>query len=202
VAASVRWVDEFDAGFGWLLDEERIPRTSHALVADGGVWLVDAVDVDGLDARVRRHGEPRGVIQLLDRHRRDCAAIAARLGVPHVAAYEGRAESPFEFRAIQGRRWWREVALWWRERRVLVCADALGTLRYFRASADRVGVHPVLRLFPPRSLAGLEPERILVGHGEAVAHDAPAALAEALRTSRRRAPGALLAALSGSRRGR
>jgi len=200
----VRWVDEFDAGFGWLLDEERVPRTSHALIVDGGVGLVDAVDVDGLDGRVREHGEPRGVLQLLDRHARDCATIAARLGVPHVEAYAtpGGGEPPFELLPIRRHRWWREVALWWRERRVLVCADALGTLRYFRASADRIGVHPVLRLFPPRSLAGLEPERILVGHGEGVAHDAPAALAEALRTSRRRAPGALLAAFSGSRRGR
>jgi hypothetical protein len=198
----VRWVDEFDAGFGWLLDEERIPRTSHALVVDGGVWLVDAVDVDGLDERVSGHGEPRGVLQLLDRHGRDCAAVAARLGVPHVEAYAESGDLPFELLPIRSGRLWREVALWWRERRVLVCADVLGTIRYFRASADRIGVHPLLRLFPPRSLARLEPERILVGHGEGVAHDAPAALAEALRTSRRRAPGALLAALSGSRRGR
>jgi hypothetical protein len=198
----VRWVDEFDAGFGWLLDEEKVPRTSHALIVAGAVWLVDAVDVAGLDERVRDRGEPCGVLQLLDRHGRDCAAIASRLGVPHVEAYEGPRDVPFELVPISRRRWWREVALWWRERRVLVCADALGTLRYFRASADRIGVHPLLRLFPPRSLAGIEPERILVGHGEGVAHDAPAALAEALRTSRRRAPGALLAALSGSRRGR
>jgi hypothetical protein len=198
----VRWVDEFDAGFGWLLDEERIPRTAHALVAGDEVWLVDAIDVDGLDDRIRERGEPRGVIQLLDRHGRDCAAIAARLGVPHVPAFESGAETPFEFLPIRRHRWWHEVALWWRERRVLVCADALGTLRYFRSARDRIGVHPVLRLFPPRALAGVDPERILVGHGEGVADDAPAALAEALRTSRRRAPGTLVAAFRAPRRGR
>ena len=31
-------------------------------------------------------GEPAGVLQLLDRHNRDCAALAARLGVPHLVA--------------------------------------------------------------------------------------------------------------------
>ena len=197
----MRWVDEFDDGFGWVV-EDRVPRTSHALGADDGVWLVDAVDADGLDDRVRALGKPRGVVQLLDRHARDCARIAARLGVPHLAAYAGPVETPFELVPVLRWRWWREVALWWAGPRVLVCADALGTLPYFRAPRDRIGVHPFLRLLPPRRLGALDPERILVGHGEALAGEAAEALHEAIRTSRRRAPGALVAGIRGSRGGR
>jgi hypothetical protein len=194
----MRFVDEFDAGFGWMMDE-LLGRTSHALRAGGGVWLVDPVDGEGVEERVRALGEPAGVVQLLDRHSRDSAALAERLGVPHVVAYAGDEGSPFELVPIVRRRRWREVALWWPERRVLVCADALGTIGYFVAPGDRVGVHPLLRLFPPRALARLDPERILVGHGEGVHDGAAAALAEALSTSRRRAAGVLLGAVRARR---
>ena len=57
-------------------------RTSHALAVDGRVWLTDPIDADGVEERIRSLGEPAGVIQLLDRHKRDGAALAARLGVP------------------------------------------------------------------------------------------------------------------------
>ena len=73
---------ELPFGFGWIADEPRLlERASHALVVDGRVWLVDPVDVDGLDERVRAAGEPTGVIQLLDRHARDGEALARRHGV-------------------------------------------------------------------------------------------------------------------------
>ena len=114
-----------DAGFGWLMDE-RYARTSHALAADGRVWLVDPVDVDGLDERVRTLGEPAAVLQLLDRHNRDCAAIASRLGVPHHVVPETLPQTPFELVRVVRLPRWHEVALWWPERRVLVCADAAG----------------------------------------------------------------------------
>ena len=52
---------------------------------------------------------------------------------------------------------WREVALWWAERRLLLVADALGTISFFRAGDEPAGLHPLLRLRPPRSLRGLEP---------------------------------------------
>ena len=177
--------DEFDGGLGWIEDAGFVRRCGHALVADGRVHLVDPFEHDGLDERVRAAGEPAGVIQLLDRHARDGEAIAARLGVPlH------RLEAPPPFVAIElatppG---WREIALWWPEERVLVAADALGTARYFRAPGEAIGVHPLLRLFPPRRLAGLEPRRILVGHGEGIHDDAAAALREALGSARRRLP--------------
>ena len=186
----MRVVDEIVDGFGWI-QEDRMQRTSHALAAEGRVWLFDVVDDPELDARVRELGEPAAVVQLLDRHNRDCAAVAARLEVPHHVVPRQLPESPFEVRPVVRSRWWREVALWWPERRILLVADAVGTNSYFRAGTEPAGVHPFLRPWPPRALRGLEPDHLLVGHGEGVHHD-PAALANALRTARRRIPRWLL----------
>jgi hypothetical protein len=179
-------------GFGWI-EVGGIRRCAHALAREGQVWLVDPFDWDGLDERVREAGEPAGVIQLLDRHARDCAAIAARLGVPHHAPpFRSPPGVPFELVPLVRRRWWQEAALWWPEERVLVCADALGSVGYFRTAHEPLGVHPILRLVPPRRLRGYAPQHILFGHGEGVHGDTAApALAEALRTSRRRLPAAL-----------
>jgi hypothetical protein len=182
----MRIVDEIVDAFGWI-EEERMQRTSHALAADGRVWLFDVVDDPELDARVRELGEPAGVVQLLDRHTRDCATVARRLGVPHHVVPRRLPGTPFELRPVVRLRWWREVALWWPERRILLVADALGTTPVFRAGAEPAGLHPLLRLWPPRSLRGLEPDHLLVGHGEGVHHH-PAALGSALRTARRRLP--------------
>lgn len=140
---------------------------------------------------MRELGEPAAVVQLLDRHARDCAAVARRLGVPHHVVPETLPGPPFELRSVVRSRWWREVALWWPERRLLLVADALGTSPYFRAGDEPAGVHPFLRLRPPRSLRGLEPEHLLVGHGEGVHHQ-PTVVESALRTSRRRLPRLLL----------
>jgi hypothetical protein len=182
----VRIVDEIPHAAGWI-EAARMRRTSHALEADGRVWLFDVVDWPGLDERVRELGDPAGVVQLLDRHDRDCAVVADRLGVTHHVVPRELPGTPFELRQVARSRWWREVAVWWPERRLLLVADALGTLPYFRAGAEPAGLHPLLRFRPPRSLRGLEPEHLLVGHGEGVHHD-PAALESALRTGRRRIP--------------
>jgi glyoxylase-like metal-dependent hydrolase (beta-lactamase superfamily II) len=187
----MRFCDEQDFGFGWIVDDEAMRRTSHALLVDGGVWLIDPVDWTEAEERARSLGEPRGVVQLLDRHNRDCGKLAARLGVPHHIV-PGRIDgAPFEFLPIVHNRWWREVALWWPQRRVLVCADVIGTLAYFRADDEPLGVHPVLRLWPPRSLRRVFPEHVLCGHGWGVHEDAARALHEALRTARRRLPQAV-----------
>jgi hypothetical protein len=191
----VHFCDDQDFGFGWH-DDARMQRTSHALVADDGVWLTDPVAWSEAEERARSLGEPRGVLQLLDRHDRDCAEVAERLGVPHHVVPTGKLDgAPFEFLRISRSRFWREVALWWPERRVLVAADALGTVGYFRAPGEPVGVHPVLRLTPPRSFRRVYPEHILTGHGKGVHEDAAVALHTALRTSRRRLPAALWASV-------
>jgi hypothetical protein len=187
------FVDELEPGFGWLSPERpRLRMASHALVADGGVWLIDPAEADGVEERVRALGEPAGVLQLLDRHKRACAEFARRLGVPH-RRVPFEQVGPFQTIPIVRRRVWHEVALWWPERRVLVCADALGTVpHYFALDGERLGVHPLLRLTPPRRLAALDPEHVLCGHGSGVHEDATAALREALDHSRRRAPRVLV----------
>lgn len=195
------WCDEFDGSFGWVEETGFIRRTGHALVVDGRVWLIDPYDVDGLEERVRAAGEPAGVIQLLDRHNRDCAALASRLGVTH---WNLAAPEPFRAIPLATPPRWREVALWWPQGRVLAVAEALGTARFYRAGDERLAVNPLLRLAPPRRLGRLDPERVLVGHGEGVLDGASAALAEALATSRRRIPALLAGAfrahvLSGTR---
>jgi hypothetical protein len=63
---------------------------------------------------------------------------------------------------------------------------------YFCAPAERIGLHPLLRPFPPRALAPVEPLRILCGHGAGVHDAATGALHEALRTARRRLPAVAL----------
>lgn len=198
---TVRFCDETEFGFGWIRDEF-MERCSHALVDGGRVWLVDPLDGDGVEERVRAAGEPAGVVQLLDRHARDCASLAGRLGVPHhVVPRMPVPGAPFEWRVMRERRSWREVALWWPERRVLACADALGTARYFRAGGERLAVHPLLRAMPPRdSFQCLTPGHVLCGHGEGVHDDADGALREALATARRRIPGQVAAFFRSLRR--
>jgi hypothetical protein len=163
-------------------------RASHALAADEKLWLVDALDWPAAIDRALSLGQPAGVVQLLDRHDRDCAALAAWLGVPHVVAPDEVPGSPFECIPIMRRKRWRESALWWPSMRTLVTADALGTNPFYTAGKAPLGVHLFLRLTPPRALGAFEPEHVLVGHGEGVHVDATTALRDALRTSRRGLP--------------
>jgi len=187
-----RFCDDLGAdGFGWIV-EEAMTRTSHALIAEGRVWLVDPLDWTEAIDHACGLGEPAGVVQLLDRHDRDCAALASRLGVTHLVAPDDILGSPFELIPIVRRRWWRESALWWPGRKTLVTADALATNRFYTAGKAPLAVHVLLRLTPPRQLGGLDPERILVGHGEGlIGPGAADALREALRVSRRGLPGLL-----------
>ena len=186
-----------EAGFGWIYDE-RLARCSHALAADGGVWLVDPLAAAELEQRIAALGEPRGVIQLLDRHDRDCAELARRLGVPHhLVPLTGVPGSPFQALPIADSRLWREAALWWPERRALVLGDALGSAPYYGlAAGERLAVHPLLRVRPPRALARLEPEHVLCGHGEGVhGPEAADSVRAAIATARRGLPGAWLRGL-------
>jgi hypothetical protein len=167
----------------WV-EDEFLERASHALVTESGTWLIDPVD----NPRVDELEDVAGVIQLLDRHNRDCAAIASRLGVEHLVLPR---EPIAPFVSVPIRR--NEVALWWPERAALVCADALGTARYYRAGNERLAVHPLMRLRPPRF--DVHPEVILCGHGPGVFEDAGAALREALSTSRARIPKQFVSAM-------
>jgi hypothetical protein len=183
-AVKIASIDESAVGLTWMIDEPQT-RTSHALVDNARVWLVDPVDEPAVMERVAALGEPVAVLQLLDRHNRDCAALAARLGVPHLRVPATLPDTPFEAVPLVNARLWREVALWWAARRTLVVAEALGTSPAYAPSAAGAGVSIGLRLRPPRRLAAYQPEHLLVGHGAALhGPSAEAALTEALARSR------------------
>jgi hypothetical protein len=158
----VKTYDEYEFGMSWVLDEV-MQRTSHALVVYGKVWLVDPVAVDDALERALALGEPAGVLQLLDRHNRDCAEIAEQLGVPHLKVPD---EAP-PFKAIPVVRIpaWKETALWWPAHKALIVAEVVGTNDYYTGGAGRVGMHPLLRALPPSGVRGYEPEHLLMGHG-------------------------------------
>jgi hypothetical protein len=196
---SLEVCDEFEGGFGWT-EPGFLARTSHAVEVAGAVLVFDPVDAPGIDERIRALGEPEAVVQLLDRHERDSGAVAARLGIPHVRMELEGLESRGRLVRIVWNRFWKEVAFWEPERRVLVVADALGTVGYFTAPGEAIGVHPLLRLRPPRSLGELGPEIILCGHGAGIhGDDTSSTLDRALVTARRRLPALLVSQIRGGR---
>jgi hypothetical protein len=174
-------------GVTWV-EPGAMARAAHALLADQRVWLIDPYEDPAALAAAAELGTPAGVLQLLDRHNRDCKAIAERLGVPLLRLPLDAAGTPFEPIPLISNIGWREVALWWADERTLVVAEAVGTAPAF-ALGRLAGVHPMLRLTPPRKrLSQLEPERLFVGHGEAITSGADAALRDALAQSRRDLP--------------
>lgn len=178
-------------------EDDALGRSAHALAADGRVWLVDPFEDAAALAAAQALGDVAGVVQLLDRHPRDGEALAARFGVPFARLPEPgpRAGSPFVVERLVWRPKWRELALWWPAEELLVVPEAVGTLDHF-AAGRRAGVHPFLRLTPPR--AALErhaPRRLLVGHGPALHEDGDAAIRDALAGSLRDIPKATVAAV-------
>ncbi len=180
-------VEEHDLGLSWVVDEA-MQRASHALVDDGRVWLVDPVDVPEAVERAVALGEPAGVIQLLDRHPRACAELAARLGVPHQRLPGALPGTPFAVFDVVDVPKWREKGLWWADRRALVVAEAVGTHPMFSAGRP-AGVHLLLRLRPPGAPRRYAPAHLLTGHGPPIhGPQAAAAVEEAYRRSARDLP--------------
>jgi hypothetical protein len=181
---SVKTYDEYEFGLSWVMDEP-LERTSHALVANGRVWLIDPVDVPEAIERASALGEPAAVLQLLDRHNRDCAEIAERLGVLHVKVPDVVPGSPFEAIPAVRLPLWQESALWWPEQQALVVAEVLGSAPAYTGGERDVGVHIFLRAFPPGSLRGYRPGHLLMGHGSGVhGEHAASALDDAFEHSR------------------
>jgi len=164
---------EHALGLSWTV-EEPLRRASHALVHGGRVWLVDPVDAPEARAPVAALGEPAAVLQLLDRHNRDCEAMATRLGVPHETVPKLVPGSPFEVLSPVDVPRWRERTLWWPEHEALVVAEAIGTGPLYTVGTGAAGMHPMLRPRPPRRLRPFRPRHLLVGHG-APLHGAEAA---------------------------
>lgn len=197
----LRVVDQFDGGVGWIgYPDETMQRTAHAVESDGGLWLVDPLDVAGLDELLEECAQPAGVVILLDRHKRDSAALANRHGVSvyvpeWMSGVADDIDAPTErfsgtlagfdvFRLVDNPLW-QEAALF--DGETLVVPEALGTVEYFRAPEERLGVHPMLRAFPPKRLRQYAPERLLVGHGEGVFEDVGPAVRRAVDRARRTA---------------
>ncbi|WP_408957695.1 hypothetical protein [Natrinema sp. 74] len=206
-ATEFREIDRFDGGVGWIAHpDERMQRASHALAVDGEVWVIDPVDADGIDDLLAEFGDVAGVVVTLDRHKRDAATIADRHGVPvylpefftgvteEIDAAVARFDDELSDTGIRSlklvdNRFWQEVALYNPADGTLIVPETVGTVDYFLADDEVLGVHPVLRLTPPQTtLREVAPERVLVGHGAGVMGDAARALEDALANSRRNAP--------------
>ena len=178
-------------GLTWI-EPGFMARTAHALKSDGRVWLIDPFDDSAALEAAAALGQPAGVLQLLDRHNRDCQPIATRLGVPLMRLPPSAPDTPFEVVPVLSRWGWKEIALWWAQARALIVAEAVGTSPAF-ALGRRAGVHPMLRLTPPRSqLSGYGPSMLFVSHGPTIGSDAAGALDEALAHSRSDIPRLLM----------
>ena len=185
---TVRVYDEYAFGFTWVL-EEGMQRSSHALVVDGRVWLVDPVAFDEALERAAGLGEIAGVLQLLDRHNRDCAALAERYGVEHLKVPDAVPGTPWKAIPVVRFPGWKETALWWPEHDALIVAEVVGRNDLYTGGGTAVGMHPMLRALPPRSLRSYSPRHLLMGHGTGV-HGAAAtpALRQAHQRARRDIP--------------
>lgn len=204
--AEFRAVDRTDDGVGWIAyPDETMQRASHALAVDDEVWVIDPVDAEGLDELFAEYGEVAGVVVLLDRHKRDSAAIARRhdvsvwvpsfmdgvseaLDAPVEQFRHDLADSGFGVHELVNNRFWQEALLYNEETGVLVVPEAVGTTEYFRAGDRPLGVHPALRLRPPKKLTRLSVESLRVGHGSGIHEDTAATLASAVETARARTP--------------
>lgn len=208
-----RVIDEWAGGVGWIAHpDESMQRASHVIDGEDGMWLVDPVDVPGLDEWLDNRGRVVGVIVSLDRHKRDADAIATRHGVrihlpepvdsgANAFTAETTSIEPFsddtgwQSESLIDRLKWREAVLVSSDERTIRVAEAVGTTRYMRAPGESLGVHPMLRLTPPAELRRFKPDRLLVGHGQGIMADAGGVLSETIAHSRRRTPGAYLNAI-------
>ncbi len=200
-AGELTVVDRFDDGVGWIAyPDEKMQRASHAIESEDGLWIVDPVDVEGLDDLLAEYADPAGVVVLLDRHERDSAVVANRHDVPvHVPEWmDGVAadlDAPIErfgdrlagFGVIRlvDNPLWQEAVLF--DGETLVVPEALGTVEYFLAPEESLGVHPMLRAFPPKRLRQYDPDRLLVGHGEGVFEDVGPTIRRTIDNARRTA---------------
>lgn len=189
---AARLIETPEIGLTWVMDETNA-RACHALCDDGRVWIVDPVEDEAALERVEELGKTVAVLQLLDRHNRDCEKVADRFGIPHVVLPLELRNTPFEAIDVVNNRFWKERALWWQATQTLVVAEAIGTTPLFRPGKAGAGVHVGLRLKPPRkALGSYLPRHLLVGHGDPIhGTGATRALNEALDSSRRGIPAAL-----------
>lgn len=196
-----RWIEHGDHLVTWLANpSEPLRRASHAMRLDGRWYLVDPLDTVDLDDRLVGLG---GIVVLFERHWRDARLLANRYDVP---IYRPRAVdadddaiddaetvlSHMGFEAIDlSGPLWNEIAYWRATDGTLLVAETLGTAPHFRAAGERIGIHPLRRLLPPRdALSDIEASRVLVGHGEPIGSLETSEIDRCLAAARRHLPGA------------
>lgn len=161
---------QHDLGASWV-QREAMQRSSHAIAADGFVWLIDPVDSGNDVERAVEGREIGGVIQLLDRHNRDCVELAEKYEVPLFRLPSELPETTIAPFKVIDRPKWREVGLWWPEHKALVVSEALSTTPALAVADTGVAVHPFLRLTPPGALRRFtDVHHLFTGHG-APLHD-------------------------------
>jgi hypothetical protein len=209
---------EFDDCVGWIAHpDEDGQRASYALRTGEGVWLVDPLDAPNVDDIVDPLGDIVGVAVLSSWHARDAAVLARRHDVAvHAPDWMGRlddrVDAPVEryavgpgeagFRTLSCRPFpgWDEAFMYHVPTATLVVPDSLGTTDLHLVGEERLGLAWFRRLQPPGQLLGLDPDRILVGHGEPVTERPAEALSEAIDGARGTIPEALVEGGPGSLR--
>jgi len=190
--------------------DETGKRGSHAIKTDEGVWLLDPLDAPGVGDAIDELGDVTGIAVLSAYHARDADTFARRYDVPvwipeWMGRVEERVDAPIErytlapsesdqgFRTLPCRPFpgWQEAFLYHEPTATLAVADSLGTVPFALVGDERLGLSVFRRLQPPTQLAGLEPDRILVGHGSPVTEDPTGALETALKNPRGTFPSAL-----------
>jgi hypothetical protein len=198
-------IDRWEEGVGWIAHpEEDGERASHALKADDEVWVIDPVDAPGIDELLGEMGDVAGVAVLSSHHARDAGPIATRHDVAvHIPQWmdriAARVDAPIKHeKRVLGNIGFNSYpveplsiyqgAIAYRDADgTLIVPDLLSSGSAYPVGDERIGVMLGVRPFPPRNtFDGLEPERILFGHGEGVFEDATTALDDALATARKR----------------
>lgn len=195
---SAEFVDDWENGFGWIArPDERMLRTSHAFV-DEGVYLVDPLDAENLDQKIREYGEVKGIVILFSRHVRDSEKLAEKYDCPVYVPKWFERSLDTDVKKISGKipgtgwqihnvidsRISKEAALYHEETETLIVADSLGTAKHQRGSGEKLGMSPLYRLNPPKKLLEFEPERVFCGHGEGIDEDASKEIEKTIRKGR------------------
>jgi hypothetical protein len=210
---SVTVVGDFGDVVSWVAhpDEEGV-RASHAIRTEHGVWVIDPIDGPNVDDILDSLGDVIGVAVLSCYHARDAERIANRHDVAvHVPEWMDRVpdivDAPVNRYALRPDEGydtptldvipcrpfpgWQEAFLYHDASKTLVTPDSLGTTEIHCLDDEPLGLSVFRRLQPPSVLAGLEPERILPGHGEPLTEDATTALRAALDGARASFPTAV-----------
>lgn len=211
-ADQVSVIERWENGLTWMAHPDaQMQRESHALVADGDVWLVDPLDGGDLDEQLYGVGRVAGVVVLGSEHHRHADRLAARHDVsihlpewfePDAKAFDADVIEFTDALADTGveaikleEGFWQEAGLHHPDRRTLAVSDTFMTA-LFSSQAGRVELFPPTRFDPPTdALADLAVDRLLVGHGQPVFEDARARMDRALAMEYRSTPTAIIGSL-------